>query len=229
VRGAGAGSISVIDGEPLPAAYYDRDPRVVARALLGALLECRSADGVAAGRIVETEAYLGADDPACHAVVGRTRRTWHLHGPPGVAYVYFIYGVHWCVNAVTEPEGVGSAVLIRAIEPVAGLALMRRRRPRARRDEELANGPGKLCAALGIDGALDGHPLDRPPLRILAGPAVPDAAVGISARVGITRATDLPLRWYLRGSAYLSRGRPASEARPAARPAAAGRKRKPRG
>jgi len=157
---------------------------------------------------VETEAYLGPDDPACHAVVGRTERTWNLHGPPGVAYVYFIYGVHWCFNAVTREEGHGSAVLVRAVEPVRGVELMRQRRGKVRRDVDLTNGPGKLCQALGIDGALDGARLDRGPLRILGGASVPDVDVDATARVGITKAADWPLRWVVRGNPYVSLGRP---------------------
>jgi len=179
----------------------------VARELLGAVLEHRSDDGVASGRIVETEAYLGPEDPACHAVAGRTERTWHLHGPPGVAYVYFVYGVHWCFNAVTREEGHGSAVLVRAIEPMGGLSLMRTRRGE-RRDVDLTNGPGKLCQALGIDGALDGTRLDRGSLRILAGTPVDDDGVEVTPRIGITRAAEWPLRWLLRGNPYVSQGRP---------------------
>jgi DNA-3-methyladenine glycosylase len=189
----------------LPASFFDRDTSVVARALLGAVLECETDDGVASGRIVETEAYLGSDDPACHAVVGRTQRTYNLFGPPGIAYVYFIYGAHWCFNAVTEAEGIGSAVLVRAVEPLAGIDLMRRRRPRARKDVELTNGPGKLCAALGITGAMDGVPLRDGQLVIRAADAVPDEDVLVSPRIGITRAADWPLRWLVRGNPYVSR------------------------
>jgi DNA-3-methyladenine glycosylase len=160
---------------------------------------------VASGRIVETEAYLGAHDAACHAVAGITPRTRDLHGPPGIAYVYRIYGMHWCFNAVTEAEGVGAAVLVRAVEPVEGLELMRERRPRARRDRDLTNGPGKLCAALGITGALDGVALQRPPLLVRAGEPVSDADVIVTPRIGITRAADLPLRWFVRDSEFVSR------------------------
>jgi len=192
----------------LSASFYDRPTERVARDLLGAVLEHASPEGVASGRIVETEAYLGPDDPACHAVVGRTERTWNLHGPPGVAYVYFIYGVHWCFNAVTREEGHGSAVLVRAVEPVRGVELMRRRRGMVRRDIDLTNGPGKLCQALGITGALDGARLDRGALRILVGEPLPDADVDVTARVGITKAADWPLRWVVRGNPYVSLGRP---------------------
>ena len=192
-------------GAVLPAIWYDRDTRVVARALLGTVLECRTEEGIASGRIVETEAYLGGDDPACHAAVGLTERNRHLHGPPGIAYVYRIYGAHWCFNAVTEPAGKGSAVLVRALEPLVGIEIMRRRRPAARRDIDLTSGPGKLCAALGIVGAHDGLPLQRPPLVIRAGTPVPDDAVEVTPRIGITRAAEWPLRFLVRDNPWVSR------------------------
>jgi DNA-3-methyladenine glycosylase len=189
----------------LPASFFDRDTSVVARELLGAVLECETEEGVASGRIVETEAYLGSDDPACHAVAGRTPRTYNLFGPAGIAYVYFIYGAHWCFNAVTQAEGIGSAVLVRAVAPVQGIELMRRRRPRARKDVELTNGPGKLCAALGITGSMDGAALRDGPLVVRAGDPVADADVLVSPRIGITRAADWPLRWLERGNPYVSK------------------------
>ena len=195
-------------GRALPIAFYDRPTEQVARDLLGAVLECTTPMGTASGRIVETEAYLGPDDPACHAVAGLTERTRHLHGPPGIAYVYFIYGVHWCFNAVTREQGHGSAVLVRAVEPVAGVQLMRERRGAVRRDIDLTNGPGKLCQALGIDGSLDGSRLSQGPLRILAGDVVDDTQVEVTPRIGITRAADWPLRWLVRGHPYVSLGRP---------------------
>ena len=149
------------------------------------------------GIIVETEAYVGEHDAACHAAAGRTGRTDPLYGAPGIAYVYFIYGVHWCVNAVTRPAGLPSAVLIRALEPVDGHEAMRERRPRARRPEELTNGPGKLCAALGITGAHNRLPLQQPPIVIRRGPPVPDDDVVETTRIGISKAADWPLRWYV--------------------------------
>ena len=197
-------------GRALPMSFYDRPTEQVARDLLGAVLECTTPLGTASGRIVETEAYLGPDDPACHAVAGLTERTRNLHGPPGIAYVYFIYGVHWCFNAVTREEGHGSAVLVRAVEPLAGVDLMRERRGNVRRDVDLTNGPGKLCQALGIDGAMDGTRLTQPPLRILAAPPVEDGDVEITPRIGITRAADWPLRWLVRGNPYVSATRPRS-------------------
>jgi DNA-3-methyladenine glycosylase len=190
---------------PLPKSFYDRPTETVARELLGAILECHTPDGVASGRIVETEAYLGEHDLACHAAAGKTTRTAPLYGPPGIAYVYFIYGMYWCFNAVTRAEHEPSAVLIRAIEPVEGTELMRRRRPKVRRDVDLTNGPGKLCLALGIDGALNWGSLQRPPLLIRAGEPVADADVVITPRIGITQSADWPLRWCVRDSAYVSK------------------------
>ena len=190
---------------PLPVTFYDRETEVVARDLLGAILECRTPQGIASGRIVETEAYVGEHDPACHAAAGKTDRTRWLYGPPGTAYVYFIYGVHWCFNAVTRAAGEPSAVLVRAIEPVDGAELMRVRRPAARSDRDLANGPGKLCAALGIDGRHNGLRLDRLPLRIREGEPVADADVVVSPRIGITKAADWPLRWYIADNPHVSK------------------------
>lgn len=189
----------------LPASFYDRDTEPVARELLGAVLRCESEAGVCSGRIVETEAYLGPHDAACHAVAGVTPRTRDLHGAPGTSYVYLIYGMHWCFNAVTMPEGHGSAVLVRALEPLEGISLMRKRRPRAESDRDLTNGPGKLCAALGISGAMSGLPLQRGRLTIQSGTAVPDRDVMVTPRIGITRAADWPLRWVVRDNAYVSR------------------------
>lgn len=190
---------------PLPPSFYDRETEIVARELLGAILESHSDEGITAGRIVETEAYIGEHDLACHAAAGRTRRTEPLYGPPGIAYVYFIYGMYWCVNAVTRAEHQPSAVLIRAIEPIEGIELMRRRRPKARRDVDLANGPGKLCLALGIDGRHNRHSLQGPPLLIRAGDRIPDSNVTITPRIGISECADWPLRWFVSDSPYASR------------------------
>ena len=192
-------------GSPLPRAFYDRDTSVVARELLGAVLEVRSTEGVTSARIVETEAYVGPDDPACHAAAGLTPRTKHLFGPPGLSYVYLIYGMYWCFNAVTREEGHGSAVLVRAVAPLEGEELMRRRRPNARTRHELTNGPGKLCLALGITGAHNGGWLDEPPLRILAGERVPDVEVVVTPRIGITKAAEWPLRYFVAGDPFVSK------------------------
>jgi DNA-3-methyladenine glycosylase len=198
-----------LHGAPLDTAFYDRDAAIVARCLLGAVLRSRSAEGVTSGRIVETEAYLGEHDPACHAVYGRTARTWHLFGPPGMAYVYFIYGMHWCVNAVTREEGIGSAVLIRALEPLEGLPLMRERRVRARHDTDLCSGPAKLCAALGISRAQDGTSLQSGPVTIHPDTTFTDEQVRIGPRVGISQAVEWPLRFSVIANPHVSRHRPA--------------------
>jgi DNA-3-methyladenine glycosylase len=190
---------------PLPEDFYDRDTEIVAREMLGAILECRTDRGIASGIIVETEAYIGEDDPACHAAVGRTRRTEPLYGRPGIAYVYFIYGVHWCFNAVTRAEGLPSAVLVRALEPLAGIDLMRERRGPKINGAALTNGPGKLCAALGIDGTMNGLSLQRGSLVVRSGSPVSDSEIVTSKRIGITKAADWPLRYYIRDNLHVSR------------------------
>jgi DNA-3-methyladenine glycosylase len=176
---------------------FARSVHEVAPELIGATL---LVEGVG-GRIVEAEAY-DREDPASHGHGGRTRRNASMFGPPGHAYVYRSYGIHWCLNLVCEDEGVPSAVLVRALEPTRGLEEMRRRRGL---DEErlLASGPGRLCQALGITGEHDGLPLDQPPFD-LRGPAEP-VEVLAGARVGITRATELPWRYAEAGSRFLSR------------------------
>jgi DNA-3-methyladenine glycosylase len=169
----------------------------VARDLIGAELLF---DGVG-GPIVEVEAY-SPGDPASHAFSGRTARNGSMFGPPGHAYVYRSYGIHWCLNFVCEPEGVASAVLIRALEPLRGVETMRDRRgvedPRA-----LCSGPGRLCEALGITGAHDGLALDRPPFELLAAAEGPEVLVG--PRIGLTKGVESPWRYGFAGSRYLSR------------------------
>ena len=192
-------------GAPLAASFYDRPTELVARELLGAVLQCTTPEGVTRGRIVETEAYIGPEDPACHAAAGLTRRTRHLFGPPGMSYVYLIYGMYWCFNAVTRERGHGAAVLVRAVSPLDGIALMRARRPKVRNDRELTNGPGKLCLAMGIDGTMDGNSLRDGPIVIRAGEPVPDDDVVVTPRIGIVKAADWPLRYFVRDDPYVSR------------------------
>jgi len=175
--------------------------------MLGTVLECETDAGTASGIIVETEAYLGEHDLACHAAVGRTARTEHLYGPPGISYVYFIYGMYWCFNAVTRSEGLPSAVLVRALEPLDGLALMHKRRPRIRNTVDLTNGPGKLCTALGVTGSMSGKSLQRRPIVIREGEPVADNQIEVTARIGITKSADWPLRWIVRGNRFVSRGK----------------------
>ena len=192
-------------GRILTRDFYNRETEIVAREMLGAVLECRSNDGVASGIIVETEAYVGEHDPACHAASGLTRRTAPLYGKPGLSYVYFIYGVHWCFNAVTRAVGQPSAVLVRAIQPLSGLKLMGERRGPRVSGVNLSNGPGKLCEALGIDGTMNGVSLQRGSLVIREGETVADSEIVTTPRIGITKAADWPLRYYIRGNDWVSR------------------------
>lgn len=185
----------------------------VAPLLLGAVLEHRSADGVVAVRLTEVEAYAGeGEDEGSHAHRGPTRRSAVMFGRAGHGYVFFTYGMHWCVNVVVGREGQGAAVLLRAGAVVRGLPLARRRRPAARRDTDLAAGPARLAAALGIDGASDGADLIDPasPLRLL-GPlgSVPGARVRCGPRVGLTGAPERPWRFWVDGDPTVSRYRPA--------------------
>src|SRR5205823_2621431 len=152
-----ARSVSLVEPTPLPVEFYAREPIAVARELLGKLLMRQTSAGACGGRIVEVEAYLASRDPACHASRGMTRRNASMFGPPGRAYVYMIHS-RWCLNAVTEPEGVPSAILVRAIEPLAGLDLMHQRR-RTDIVRDLTRGPARLCEALAIDRTYDGWDL----------------------------------------------------------------------
>jgi DNA-3-methyladenine glycosylase len=177
--------------------FYARSVHDVARDLIG----CVVRHGETAGRIVETESYH-MEEPACHAYVGVTPRTQTLFGPPGRAYVYFSYGIHSLLNAVCEDEDVGAAVLIRALEPVEGIDLMRARRG-LERTQELCSGPGKLTQALGIGLADNGSSLVDGPIEVLARRAEPQIVVG--ERVGITKAAELPWRFCDAASAHVSR------------------------
>jgi DNA-3-methyladenine glycosylase len=193
-------------GEVLGAAFYARPAEIVARELLGAVIVSTIGGSVCAGRIVETEAYTGPEDEASHAAerIGRTKRNAAMFGPPGLAYVYRIYGVHWCLNTVTAEEGHPSAVLIRAAEPGVAIDVARARRG-GRSDRDLMRGPGNLCAALGITGAFDHHALQEEPLVITAGKPVHERLVRCGKRIGVTRAADLPLRFWIAGSPWVSR------------------------
>jgi DNA-3-methyladenine glycosylase len=190
-------------GPVLPRSFYSRPAIDVARALLGKVL----VHGPAAGIIVETEAYLGSGDRAAHSARGVTPRTEVIFGPPGHAYVYFIYGMHECLNLVCEPAGTAGCVLIRALEPVAGLDLMQRRRPGARKIEDLASGPGKLTLALAITRAHNAADVTRG--KLVVREALRPVAFEIDAtpRIGIKQAAELPLRFFIRGNRFVSRTR----------------------
>lgn len=183
--------------------FYRRDPLELAPDLLNKVL----VHGERAGRIVETEAYRGTEDPASHAYRGPTPRTEVMFGPPGHIYVYFSYGMHWCVNVVAAEDGIAGAVLIRALAPLRGIDAMRAARPAARRDVDIANGPAKACQALGIDGGLDGADLVGPGhhIRILDDSVAPPLAPTVGPRVGISVAVDFPWRFSVPGDPHRSR------------------------
>ena len=164
----------------------------------------KSRDGLTAGRIVEVEAYLSANDPACHAARGMTKRNASMFAPPGLAYVYSIHS-RWCFNVVTLPDGIPSAVLIRAVEPLDGLPLMHSRRDGVARALDLARGPARLCQALGIDRQLDGHDLTLGRRLWIENGDLEAIEVLVTPRIGISSAQDLPLRFLVADSPYVSK------------------------
>lgn len=194
--------MSTTTDERLTAAFFERSVHEVARELIGCRLFYEGRGGV----VVETESYE-RDDPACHAYVGLTPRTQVLFGPPGRAYVYLSYGIHSLLNAVSEPDGEAAAVLIRALEPTAGLEEMRRRR-RVQDDIELCSGPGKLTEALGIGLGENGADLTREPFLLLPREPEWDGAIVTGPRIGITKAVDRPWRFAAAGNPHVSRPRP---------------------
>jgi len=194
----GDGPVAVLSRQ-----FYRRDPREVAPELLNKVL----VRGPLSGRIVEVEAYAGAEDPGSHAFRGLTRRNATMFGPPGHLYVYFTYGMHWCANAVCGEEGEGVAVLLRALAPLSGLDQMRAARLKARRDRDLCSGPGKLCQAFAVAKEDDGADLvtgDRDLVIIDTG-VVPPALPVMTTRVGLSVGADLPWRWYVPSDPNVSR------------------------
>lgn len=181
--------------------FYARPADQVARDLLGKIL----VHGRVAGQIVETEAYLGLDDLAAHASRGITERTRVIFGPPGHAYVYFIYGMHECLNLVTEPEGKAGCVLIRALEPLSGVGIMRQRRPAARSVEGLASGPGKLTQAMDITRRHYGADVTRGSLNVRALKQAAPIEILATPRIGITHCADWPLRFVIAENRFVSR------------------------
>jgi DNA-3-methyladenine glycosylase len=200
----------------LPVRFFHRPAAEVARDLLGAVVVSRIGDVAVSGRIIETEAYLGYEDPASHAYRGRRHaQNQGIYSHPGSWYVYRSYGVHWCANLVCAPEGLGAAVLLRALEPLEGIEVMRERRKLdgrtgRRADGQLCDGPGKLCQALGITKPLDGQSMPGSPVALLRGHRVRNTEIAVTPRVGITRAVDWPLRFAIRKD----EGRPRKTARP---------------
>ena len=181
--------------------FYARPAVEVARDCLGKIL----VHGKTAGRIVEVEAYLGVGDRAAHSWRGITERTRVIFGEPGHAYVYFIYGMYECLNIVAEPEGQAGCVLIRALEPVAGIPIMRRRRPKAKGLEDLASGPGKLTLAMGITRKLNGADLTKSALQVRRLKDEPSLEVEVTPRIGITHCVDWPLRFLVANNRFVSR------------------------
>jgi DNA-3-methyladenine glycosylase len=196
----------------LPPSFFPRPTLEVAQDLIGTVLSTGLEGEIVSGRIVEVEAYLGAEDPASHAARGATERSAIMFGPPGVAYVYFIYGVHHCLNVVTEPAGQAGAVLIRALEPLTGSEIMLRRRAgrtRSLRPVDLCNGPGKLCQALGIDlswnGMEFGRKKDQQRWLSLERQRGVSLRKIVTPRIGIRRAVTEPYRFVAADSRFLSR------------------------
>lgn len=195
--------------DPLPPDFYSRDPETVARELLGKLLVRTLGRKRLVTRIVEVEAYFGLEDPAAHAASGRTARNAVLFGRPGVAYVYFVYGMHYCLNVSCEPEGQAGGVLFRALEPISGLAEMARLRklPASAAPRLLTSGPGRLCQALAITRDLfNGQDLTSPDsaLQIL-GDDSPPPNIMVTPRIGIRKAVDRPARYFITGNPCVSR------------------------
>jgi DNA-3-methyladenine glycosylase len=190
---------------PLPGAYYDQPTLVLARDLVGKTLWRRTAAGIVAGIIVETEAYISAIDPASHNYRRPTKRAATMFGPPGHAYVYLTYGMHHCLNVVTEPEGTSAAVLLRALAPTVGRDLMAARCPRAA-VRDLGRGPGRLCQALALTVGDNGADLAGPDLWLSHTPnlTITPEQIATSARIGISQGIDLPWRFFLRGHPALS-------------------------
>ena len=185
----------------LPRRFYERPTIEVSRALLGKVLR----HGETAGIIVETEAYLGGDDLASHSAVGITNRTRVIFGPGGYSYVYLSYGVHECMNIVAERDSMPGCVLIRALEPVEGLDVMRRRRVKAKSERDLASGPGKLTQALGITRKDSGVDMTKGDLVVETPRRTEKFEIAVTPRIGITKCADLPLRFFIAGNRFVSR------------------------
>ncbi len=183
--------------------FFSDDAVTLAQKLLGCVLTHETEDGVTSGIIIETEAY-SQEDAASHSCRGETERTKIMFGPGGHAYVYFTYGMHYCFNVVVGPAGHGAAVLIRAVEPLEGEDYMTLRRNR-RNGLELTNGPAKLCQALVIDRALNGHDLHRQPLQLIKQRKLPSERIIQTTRIGISRAKDVPWRFYITNNPYVSK------------------------
>lgn len=188
---------------PLESSFYQQDTLTVAQSIIGLVLQTNINGQITSGQIVETEAYL-YNDPAAHSFIGPTPRNQALFGPAGTIYVYLIYGLHYCFNVVTNQPGTGEAVLIRALEPLDGLAIMQQRRGLTNQ-QQLCNGPAKLAQALGITPSLNGQSLINGPVTILKPINSPQLEIHTTTRIGITKAANLPYRFYLKNSSFISK------------------------
>ena len=193
----------------LPLSFYRRPTLDVARDLLGKVFFRRLGDVILSGRIVEAEAYHEQGDASAHSFSGRSTRNEVMFRAGGFLYVYFTYGMHFCMNVVTESEGIGAAVLIRALEPLVGIEVMRGNRGTGKRDRDLLSGPAKLCQAFGIARSENGLLLDGRIVGIADAQRIPDSEVRMTTRVGISRSRELPWRFVVADSAWVSPGRPA--------------------
>lgn len=193
----------MINYKPLKQNFYKRDTLTVAKELLGKIIVKFEKEKILTGIIVETEAYTGNNDPASHSYPGITERNRVMFEEGGKIYVYFVYGNHFCFNIVTESKGFGSAVLIRAIEPVEGIDIMKKRRPKAKVIYELTNGPGKFCSAFGINRKYNGYDLTSGSIILTNGKT--DADIIISPRIGIEKGNNLLYRFFIRDNKFVSR------------------------
>jgi len=192
------------DKDLLPYSFYQRDTVTVARELLGKYMVYKKGEDILVGRVVETEAYLGKKDPACHSAKGKNRRNYVMFGPSGHAYIYLIYGIHLCFNVTTGSQDKPEAVLLRALEPIEGLEIMRKNRGQ-KNIFNLCSGPGKLVQAMGIGMALNGTSVVEGPVKFYGCDKDKDFEIVTSTRVGISQAADWPLRFYIAGSRFVSK------------------------
>ncbi len=205
--------MNILELPVLERAFYVRPTLDVAQDLLGAVLVSTEGPDIVAGRVVEVEAYHQDGDRAAHSYRGRTKRNEIMFREGGILYVYFTYGMHFCMNVVTEREGVGAAVLIRAVEPLAGLEIIRQRRPAARRDEDLTNGPAKVCQAFAVDRRHNGLSLVAGPLTLRRDAGYRAGKIATSPRIGIRESVELPWRFFLDGNPYVGKGKRAARSR----------------
>jgi len=195
----------LISGKILNHSFYRQETLAMAKALLGKYFQRKIKNKWLVGKIVETEAYHEVGDPSCHAHHGKTARNEVMFGPPGRLYVYFTYGMHYCLNVVTEKEGIAAAVLIRAVEPLEGREIMQKNRGNAQLTKNLCNGPAKFCQAFGITTLQNGHDLQSESIHITEGETIHISEIDSDKRIGITKGTDLPWRFLIKNNPFVSK------------------------